>query len=53
MISDGKRERMLAASDRASYLNSAVIPVDGGRIAVAGGVYRPEPTNLELAKESA
>ena len=41
------------ASDKASYLNGAVIPVDGGRIAVAGGVYRPEPTNLELAKESA
>ena len=41
------------ASDKASYVNGAVIPVDGGRIAVAGGVYRPEPTNLELAKESA
>jgi NAD(P)-dependent dehydrogenase (short-subunit alcohol dehydrogenase family) len=40
------------ASNRARYLNGAVVPVDGGRIAVAGGVYRPEPKNLELAKES-
>src|SRR5207245_9777193 len=40
------------ASDKASYLNGAAIPVDGGRIPVAGGVYRTEPRNLELAKES-
>jgi NAD(P)-dependent dehydrogenase (short-subunit alcohol dehydrogenase family) len=40
------------ASDRARYLNGAVIPVDGGRSAVAGGVYQPEPKNLKLAKES-
>jgi NAD(P)-dependent dehydrogenase (short-subunit alcohol dehydrogenase family) len=40
------------ASDRARYLNGAVIPVDGGRIAVAGGVYQPDSKNLEFAKES-
>ena len=35
------------ASDRASFVNGAVIPVDGGRVAVAAGVYH------SLAKEPA
>ena len=35
------------ASGRASFVNGAVIPVDGGRIAVAAGVYQA------LAKEPA
>ena len=35
------------ASDRASFINGAVIPVDGGRIAVAAGVYQ------SLSKEAA